>query len=280
MVNPTNSYIGRLAPSPTGDLHLGHARTFWIAAERARLAGGKLLLRNDDIDANRFKFDYVGTMIEDLRWLGFKWEEPMVSQSEHFPLYRAALQTLHTAGLIYPCAHSRRDVTEAAGAPHEGAEHDEPVYPTHFRPPVDSPLPELEETISINWRFRVPDGEALTFKDGAAGTQTALVGRDFGDFVVWRKDNIPSYQLSCIVDEIAMGITEVVRGADLIRSTFRQLLLFRALDHTPPDFYHCPLMLDDQGERLAKRHDSLSLRTLREQGVTPAEIISKFGDQS
>lgn len=280
MVTPYNSYIGRLAPSPTGDLHLGHARTFWIAAERARQAGGKLLLRNDDIDAIRFKFDYVGTMIEDLHWLGFTWEEPMISQSDHMPLYRAALKTLHTAGMIYPSPHSRRDVLEAAGAPHEGSEHDEPVYPPQFRPSVDAPLPELEDVISINWRFRVPDGEELTFEDGAAGTQTALVGRDFGDFVVWRKDNIPSYQLTCVVDEIAMGITEVVRGADLIRSTFRQLLLFRALGHTAPDFYHCPLMLDDQGERLAKRHDSLSLRTLREQGVTPAEIISKFGDLS
>jgi glutamyl-tRNA synthetase len=170
-------------------------------------------------------------------------------------------------------------VLEAAGAPHEGAEHDEPVYPIHFRPPVNAPVPELEDEISINWRFRVPDGEELTFADGSAGKQTAQVGHDFGDFVVWRKDNIPSYQLSCVVDEIAMGITEVVRGVDLIRSTFRQLLLFRALDHRPPDFYHCPLMLDDQGERLAKRHDSLSLRTLREQGVTPAEIISKFSHE-
>jgi len=169
-------------------------------------------------------------------------------------------------------------VLEAASAPHEGSEHDEPVYPTHFRPPIDSAVPELEDEISINWRFRVPDGEELTFQDGSAGKQTARVGWDFGDFVVWRKDNIPSYQLSCIVDDIAMGITEVVRGADLIRSTFRQLLLFRALNHTPPDFYHCPLMLDEKGDRLAKRHDSLSLRTLREQGVTPAEIISKFDD--
>ena len=280
MVTPHNSYIGRLAPSPTGHLHLGHARTFWIAAERARQAGGKLLLRNDDIDAIRFKFDYVATMIEDLRWLGFAWEEPMISQSDHMPSYRAALEKLHTAGLIYPCAQSRRDVAEAITAPHEGGEHDEPVFPSQLRPPIDSPVPELGTDISINWRFRVPDEEELTFIDGSAGKQTAVVGRDFGDFVVWRKDNIPSYQLTCVVDEISMGITEVVRGADLIRSTFRQLLLFHALNHTPPDFYHCPLMLDDQGERLAKRHDALSLRTLRERGVTPAEIISKFGNLS
>jgi glutamyl/glutaminyl-tRNA synthetase len=271
------TYIGRLAPSPTGDLHLGHARTFWIAAERARQAGGRLLLRNDDLDANRFRLDFVSSNLEDLRWLGFTWQEPMISQSEHLPLYRAALKTLHVAGLIYPCSHSRRDVIEAAGAPHEGGENDEPVYPPQFRPPVDVLLPEIEDVITINWRFRVPDGEELTFTDGSAGKQTATVGRDFGDFLVWRKDNTPSYQLACAMDDIAMGITEVVRGADLIRSTFRQLLLFRAFGATPPAYFHCPLMLDEHGIRLAKRHDALSLRTLREQGVTPAEILRKFG---
>ena len=102
MVKNPPTYIGRLAPSPTGDLHLGHARTFWIAAERARQAGGRLLLRNDDLDANRFRLDFVSSNLEDLRWLGFTWQEPMISQSEHLPLYRAALKTLHVAGLIYP----------------------------------------------------------------------------------------------------------------------------------------------------------------------------------
>ena len=276
MVKNPPTYIGRLAPSPTGDLHLGHARTFGIAAERARQAGGKLLLRNDDLDANRFRLDFVSSNLEDLRWLGFTWQDPMISQSEHLPLYRAALKTLHVAGLIYPCSHSRRDVIEAAGAPHEGGENDEPVYPPQFRPPVDAPLPEIEDVISINWRFRVPDGDELTFTDGSAGKKTATVGRDFGDFLVWRKDDTPSYQLACVVDDIAMGITEVVRGADLIRSTFRQLLLIRAFGATPPAYFHCPLMLDEHGIRLAKRHNALSLRTLREQGVTPAEILSKF----
>ncbi|MCF7689331.1 MAG: tRNA glutamyl-Q(34) synthetase GluQRS [Cephaloticoccus sp.] len=269
-------YTGRLAPSPTGDLHLGHARTFWIAAERARAASGRLLLRNDDLDANRFRLDFVATMLEDLHWLGLTWEEPMVSQSEHMPLYRQALKTLHAAGLIFPCSHSRRDVIEAAGAPHEGGANDEPVYSPQFRPPAGAPLPELGDTISINWRFRVPDGRELTFQDGALGPQTAVAGRDFGDFLVWRKDDTPSYQLACVVDEIAMGITEVVRGADLVKSTFRQLLLFQALGEPAPAYYHCPLMCDENGQRLAKRHDALSLRTLRARGVTPAEIIRNF----
>jgi glutamyl-tRNA synthetase len=269
-------YLGRLAPSPTGHLHLGHARTFWVAAERARAAGGRLRLRNDDLDALRFRLDFVADMIEDLRWLGFTWVEPVITQSSRAARYRAALEALHAARLIFPCTRTRRDVLEAVGAPHEGGADDEPVYPPQFRPPADAPLPPLGDTVSVNWRFRVPNGETLSFDDGRYGPQRAVAGRDFGDFLVWRKDDVPSYQLSCAVDDAELGITEVVRGADLIRSTFRQLLLIRALGHAAPAYYHAPLMLDDRGERLAKRHDALSLRTLRAQGVTPREIIAKF----
>ncbi|MBS0632922.1 MAG: tRNA glutamyl-Q(34) synthetase GluQRS [Verrucomicrobia bacterium] len=288
MVQPPSSYRGRLAPSPTGYLHLGHARTFWLAAERARAAGGTVILRNDDLDAARFRLDFVDAMYEDLRWLGLTWSEgPDVGgphapykQRERLPIYRAALAQLHAAGLIFPCTHTRKDVLEAIGAPHEGAAHDdEPVYPASFRPPAGAPLPPLGDKVSVNWRFRVPDGEELVFDDKRFGPQRAVAGRDFGDFLVWRKDDAPSYQLSCAVDDAAMRITEVVRGADLIRSTFRQLLLLRALGLPAPDYYHCPLMLDDAGVRLAKRHDALSLRTLRAQGVTPAEIIAKFSSE-
>jgi len=284
MVNPSSPYRGRLAPSPTGHLHLGHARTFWIAAERARAAGGRLVLRSDDLDAARFHLDFAAAMLEDLRWLGFTWDEgPDVGgphapyrQSERRPWYRAALEQLHAARLIFPCARSRRDVLEAAGAPHEGGADDEPVYPPEFRPDPQAPLPPLGEKIAINWRLRVPVGEELAFVDGRAGNQRAVAGRDFGDFLVWRKDDAPSYQLSCTVDDAAMGITEVVRGEDLIRSTFRQLLLYRALGLAEPKFFHCPLLTDERGVRLAKRHDALSLRTLRERGVSPEEIIRGF----
>ena len=278
-------YRGRLAPSPTGYLHLGHARTFWVAAERARAAGGVLVLRNEDLDAVRFRLDFVAAMLEDLHWLGLGWQEgPDVGgphapydQSRRRPLYRAALERLHSAGLIYPCTRSRRDVLEAIGAPHEGAgADDEPVYPREFRPPPGTPLPPLDATIGVNWRLRVPDDEELGFADGCQGAQRAVAGREFGDFLVWRKDDVPSYQLACVVDDAAMGITEVVRGADLIKSTFRQLLLYRALQAAAPRFYHCPLMCDDRGQRLAKRHDALSLRTLRAQGVTPAELIPRL----
>jgi glutamyl-tRNA synthetase len=270
------TYRGRLAPSPTGHLHLGHARTFWLAAERARAAGGTLMLRNDDLDAIRFRLDFVAAMLEDLSWLGFSWAEPVIAQSQRLPLYRAALARLHAAGAIFPCTRTRRDVLDAIGAPHEGGENDEPIYPPQFRPAANAPLPPLSATLAVNWRFRVPDGETLTFHDHALGPQTATAGQDFGDFLVWRKDGVPSYQLACAVDDADLRITEVVRGADLVKSTFRQLLLFRALDAPAPAFYHAPLMLDDAGVRLAKRHDALSLRALREQGVTPAQIIEKF----
>jgi glutamyl/glutaminyl-tRNA synthetase len=272
-----SSYIGRLAPSPTGLLHLGHARTFWTAQERARAAHGVLRLRNDDLDTARCRPEFVTAMIEDMRWFGLEWQEPMVTQSARLPLYRAALARLHAAGAIYPCARSRRDVLAAASAPHDGDETDEPLYPPEFRPPVSSlPPPVPAPGDGVNWRFRVPDGETLVFTDGHFGPQQAVAGRDFGDFLVWRKDDAPSYQLACVVDDAAMGVTEVVRGADLIKSTFRQLLLFRALGFTTPAFYHCPLVTDDQGVRLAKRHDALALRTLRGEGRTPEELRSDW----
>ena len=141
---PPSPYVGRLAPSPTGLLHLGHARTFWIAARRAEQAGGTLFLRNDDLDLARCRPEFVTAMREDLAWLGLRWAEPMITQSARLPLYRGALARLHAAGLIFPCTRSRRDVLEAAGAPHEDAADDEPLYPPAFRPPAGSVLPPLD----------------------------------------------------------------------------------------------------------------------------------------
>jgi glutamyl-tRNA synthetase len=237
-----------------------------------------LLLRNDDLDRARCRPEFVAAMQEDLRWLGLTWDGPMISQSDRIARYRAALEQLHVAGQIFPCTRSRRDVLEAAGAPHEGAgaADDEPIYPKEFRPPADAPLPPLGEMVSVNWRFRVPDDEEISFNDEHCGKQRAVAGRDFGDFLVWRKDDTPSYQLATVVDEVEFGITEVVRGADLVKSTFRQLLLFRALGRTAPCYYHAPLMLDQRGERLAKRHDALAVRTLRKQGVTAESILQSF----
>ena len=268
-------YRGRLAPSPTGLLHLGHARTFWTAQERARANHGTLVLRNEDIDSTRFKLEFVPQMIEDLRWFGFEWQEgpdcggPFgpYSQSERRPYYAAALEKLRAGGFVYPCTCSRKDIRDAASAPNAG-DDEGPIYPGTCRENRKSEIGNRK----FAWRFRVPDGETISFTDGNFGLQQFVAGTDFGDFVVWRGDDVPAYQLACVVDDAAMDITEVVRGADLLLSTARQILLYRALGLTPPAFYHCALMLDENGKRLAKRHDALSLRALREQGKTPKEL--------
>ena len=278
MVNPVPVYRGRLAPSPTGLLHLGHARTFWTAQQRAHAANGRLLLRNDDLDTARCRPEFVEAMLEDMRWFGLEWEEPMVTQSARHPLYQAAFGQLRAAGAIYPCTCSRKDVLAAAGAPHEAM--DEPVYPGTCRPenlsPTERARREHWTRDGSNWRFRVPDGAPVEFHDERFGGQRAIAGREIGDFLVWRKEGGPSYQLACVADDAEMKITEVVRGSDLLLSTFRQLLLYRALGLVPPAFYHCPLVTDDRGVRLAKRHDALALRTLREQGRTPAELRASW----
>jgi glutamyl/glutaminyl-tRNA synthetase len=196
----------------------------------------------------------------------------MILQSERLPIYRAALERLRRAGAVFPCRCTRSDVLAAAVAPHEGAETDEPIYPGTCR----KWRRESEEIEGVNWRFRVSDGEEISFRDGRLGEQRAVAGRDFGDFVVWRKDGVPSYQLACAVDDAEMGITEVVRGADLVKSTFRQLLILRALGARPPAYFHCPLLTDADGRRLAKREDSLSLRALRERGTKAEEVVARY----
>jgi glutamyl-tRNA synthetase len=218
-------------------------------------------------------------MLEDLRWLGLDWQEgPDVggpfapyTQSERLPLYEDALRRLLGMGLAYACTCSRKDLTRIA-APH-AEEDDEPVYDNHCRPAHAEPQPFAAD---VNYRFRVPDGEILQFTDGNLGSQRFIVGEDVGDFLVWRKDGLPSYQLACVVDDAAMQITEVVRGRDLLRSTARQILLQQALDLPTPAYFHTELMLDDHGERLAKRHDALALRTLRSQGISPQQLIDTF----
>jgi glutamyl-tRNA synthetase len=274
-------YRGRLAPSPTGYLHLGHARTFWIAQARAQAAGGVLVLRNEDLDPQRSKPEFVRAMIEDLRWFGFDWQEgpdrggPFgpYHQSERGELYRAALAQLQTAGLVYPCTCSRKELQRVAQAPH--AADEELIYPGTCRPRGRGELADTRASQPqprAHWRFQVPDGETIAFQDGAQGPQAFVAGRDFGDFVVWRGDDVPAYQLAVVVDDSAMRVSEVVRGADLLLSTARQLLLYRALGLRPPAFCHCPLLTDEHGVRLAKRHDALSLRALRAKGLSPAQI--------
>lgn len=273
-------YVGRLAPSPTGLLHLGHARTFWIAAQRARAAEGLLWLRDEDLDPQRSREEFARAMREDLRWLGIYWGAE-ARQSERLDAYRDAMQQLVRGGFVYPCRCSRKDLQQAVQAPHE--DDDEPVYSGRCRPERDKPgarefLPET------NYRFRVSDDESVSFVDGNSGAQSFVAGcgrgADFGDFVVWRKDGLPSYQLACVVDDAGMGITEIVRGQDLLRSTARQILLQRALGLPTPKYFHCELMRDQAGVRLAKRHDALSLRALREAGFEPGDVITRLNVDS
>jgi glutamyl/glutaminyl-tRNA synthetase len=270
-------YRGRLAPSPTGLLHLGHARTFGVAAQRAAQHHGILILRNEDLDTQRCRQEFVQAMYEDLRWLGVRWTEGPdrggpygpYSQSERRLYYLETWRTLRDRGLIFPCTCSRKDLTQAAAAPHES--DDEPIYPGCCRSSTDAAA--YAEPAGVNWRFRVPDDEDIAFDDLGMGRQSFTAGQQFGDFLVWRRDDTPAYQLAVVVDDAAMKVSEVVRGADLLRSTARQLLLYRALRLAPPDFYHCPLVRDQDGMRLAKRHDALSIRHLRKSGWSPQQVL-------
>jgi len=266
-------YIGRLAPSPTGLLHLGHATTFWAAYQRARQHDGTLLLRNEDLDPQRSKQEFVDAMIEDLAWLGIEWTPPMVVQSERIALYREAFERLLTSSHAYACTCSRRELAQMVAAPHEDAD-DEPVYTGRCRPGKGATAQTLAP--GMNYRFRVPDGEVIHFTDNNLGPQSFTAGKDFGDFLIWRKDSLPSYQLACVVDDAESSITEVVRGADLLKSTARQMLLQRALGLPSVAYFHTPLMVDEAGVRLAKRHDALAIRTLRQQGLAPVEVLTMF----
>src|SRR3954462_8979393 len=279
-----SSYRGRLAPSPTGYLHLGHARTFWTAWQRARAAGGKLVFRNEDLDYQRCKPEFVRAMYEDLHWLGLDWDEGLdlngvgvtygrselgdygpYSQSERRSFYLDAWRKLRDSGLIYPCTCSRKDLERALSAPHEEALHAVPLHRAEFhrlnecgpqppsaalsmKPSTESSAPiqstpddelpypgtcrekigtakDYDSPAGVSWRFKVPDGEMISFDDGYFGHQELVAGRDFADILLWRRDDIPSYQLAVVVDDAAMQITEIVRGADLLKSTARQLLL-------------------------------------------------------
>jgi glutamyl-tRNA synthetase len=271
---------------------------------RARDAGGALVMRIEDLDMERSKPIFAEAALDDLRWLGIRWNEgpdkggpyaPYL-QSKRRALYLAAWRRLLRRGWLFPCRCSRKDLESALGAPHEsslpgspGSQSqgklepldDEPIYPGTCRetlwraPQLPGPTAsDIEMPDGINWRFRVRDGEVVEFEDLNLGPQRFVAGRDFGDFVVWRRDGGPSYQLACVADDASMRITEVVRGADLLKSTARQILLYRALGFDIPSWFHCRLVVDHNGRRLAKRHDALSLRAMRQRGLTPMNILA------
>lgn len=343
-------YRGRIAPTPSGHLHKGHAHTFSYAFKRSGIwdtttttstSKNKLILRIEDLDEQRCKPQYLDDMLEDLRWIGIKWNEgynyfytdineqmnymktsiynnydnnfiyslfnhinttinddktrlqyinalQSYKQSERLILYKFAWYYLYKKGYIYPSHHSRKDVETALSAPHDenfnkriGVDNDI-IFPKTLRPdyvnniyapgnndhfPDDVKNLNLEPS-KVNWRYRVPDMECINFNDKRCGNQEFKSDIDFGDFLVWRLDGYPSYELAVVVDDIIMNITEIVRGEDLLLSTARQILLYNAFGISYPDFYHCPLVKDPvTGKRLAKREKALSLKELRTTGV-------------
>ena len=270
---------GRLAPSPTGALHLGNAKTFLLAWLSVRARGGTVVLRIEDLDGPRVKEGAAERAIEDLRWLGLDWDEgpdcggecgPYV-QTERRIWYDAALERLRAAGLVYPCVCTRSDIERAASAPHPGEEG--PRYPGSCRDRFANEAAARTATgRDPALRFRVEPGE-VAFDDLFHGRLAIDVAGQVGDFVVRKGSGTAAYQLAVVVDDAAMGITEVVRGDDLLASTPRQLLLFRALGLPPPSFRHIPLVVGPDGLRLAKRHGDTRVATFRELGVRPEKLV-------
>ena len=277
-----SSYRGRIAPSPTGYLHLGHARTFWIAMERSQEKRGTLIYREEDLDLNRCRKKFSHAAIEDLKWFGCKWQEGPEQenkfgpyrQSERMPIYLEAWEYLKNMGLIYPCSKSRKSIKKASKNMENF--HNEPIYPEVWRPTKIDYF-NIKIPDGYNWRFRVPSDKKIYFEDACLGPCQFTSGKDFGDFLIWRKDGVPSYELAVVVDDIAMQISEIVRGEDLLISTARQLLIYDAFDKKSPKFYHAPLVTDSKGIRLSKMQKSMALRELKESGYTP-ELLRKSDD--
>ena len=275
-----SNVIGRLAPSPTGALHVGNARSFLLAWLSVRQQGGILLLRMEDIDSPRVKSWARQQTLDDLRWLGLDWDwgpdvgGPHASyvQTERAGRYSEVLQQLIAAGTLYPCTCSRREVAEAASAPHELALSDLPpiegtIYPGTCR--LRNAL-ETNEVFAWRWRFKAgPDA----WWDEVLGRQVANPERQLGDFVIAKSDGTAAYQLAVVVDDYDMGVTEVVRGSDLVPSTFRQIAILRQLGWPMPKYCHVPLIVGPDGRRLAKRHGDTRLSYLRERGVTPQMLV-------
>jgi glutamyl-tRNA synthetase len=262
------SAVGRLAPSPTGAQHLGNARTYLAAWLSARAAGGRVVVRIEDIDSPRVKPGAAAQALDDLRWLGLDWDGEPVVQTARLQLYAAALDRLKQLDLIYPCTCTRTDVATAASAPH--AEHEGPTYPGTCARRTPADAAGLAGT-PFSWRFRVTDSPPFT--DRYRGPTAVDLRAAGGDFVVWKTAGTPAYQLAVVVDDAAQGVTEVVRGDDLVPSTPRQLLLYRALGLAAPTFAHLPLVVGADGRRLAKRHGDTRLSAMRAAGVRPDAVV-------
>ncbi|MEC9374694.1 MAG: tRNA glutamyl-Q(34) synthetase GluQRS [Planctomycetota bacterium] len=261
-------HVTRLAPSPTGALHLGNARTFLINWAMARRNGWRVVMRIEDLDGPRIKRNADLEALDVLRWLGLDWDGEPLYQSADLRPYEAAMDLLVAQGLAYPSDLSRSDIEAAASAPH--TDSGEVVFPASLRP---AERPASFDDSGQNWRFTTPD-EEVVFDDAFAGPQRRRPSETIGDFVVWTKRAAPAYQLAVVVDDHRQGVTQIVRGDDLIDSAARQVLLYRALRLEPvPEYTHVPLVAGEDGRRLAKRHGDTRLSHYREQGVSAERII-------
>jgi glutamyl-tRNA synthetase len=263
------SLVTRLAPSPTGAQHIGNARTYLISWLSARSRGGRVVLRIEDIDSPRIKPGATEQACEDLHWLGLDWDEGPIVQTKRLPLYEQALEQLKRLERVYPCTCTRADIERAASAPH--AEHEAPPYPGTCASRCAADAVGLKDQ-PFAWRFRAAAGP-YEFDDlyrGRVEIDSAALG---GDFVVWKSAGTPAYQLAVVVDDAANGVTEAIRGDDLVPSTPRQIQLYRALGLNPPRFGHVPMVVGSDGRRLAKRHGDTRLSTLRDAGVNSQALL-------
>lgn len=276
------SYVGRLAPSPTGAQHVGNARTFLVAWLACRQVGGELLLRIEDLDTPRTKPGATAQAIEDLRWLGLDWdavgpERTFTIQSNREERYAGVLRQLKEREFVYPCTCTRAEIEEAASAPHESI-LDGAIYPgtCSNRNAIDSE--ELDHNgIKYAWRFRMPSG-IRSWTDSLFGEQALNAKDQLGDFVVGRSYGVTAYQLAVVVDDHDFGINHVVRGNDLMFSTYRQIALYEALGWEVPGWLHLPLVVGPDGRRLAKRHGDTRLSRYREQGIQPEQIVGYLAE--
>jgi len=268
------SLRGRYAPSPTGELHLGNASTALLCWLSIRARAGCFVMRTEDLDGGRVREGLAEAIYADLRWLGLDWDEGPHVQSERREHYAEAFEQLRSAGHLYPCFCSRKDIAAAASAPQEPGE--ERLYPGSCRRIApEKARRRIDGGDRHAWRFRVDTRASVEFDDLVQGPQVAA-GAGQGDFVVSRADGVPAYQLAVVVDDAAMGIDEVVRGDDLLNSTARQLMLYRALGYEAPVFGHVPLLVGADGVRLSKRHAGTSVRDLREAGGSAEQLVGRL----
>ena len=279
---------GRYAPSPTGYLHVGNARTALVAWLSIRSVQGRFIWRLEDLDSPRVVSGMAKAAEEDIQWLGLDWDEgpsqggpfkPYIQSLRH-TYYEDALKVLHDRGYLFPCSYSRKDIQNLSSAPHGPSNYTS--YPISLRPKnlKENWFAKLTATESQNngssafdaIRFKVPNGYTV-FNDKVYGEISENVLNTVGDFVLKRRDGMYAYQLAVVVDDLAMEVTEVVRGTDLLASTARQIMLMHSLDGHIPEFAHVPLVKNSKGEKLSKRDEALTLRALKEKGVTPQQLL-------